>query len=254
MDRIQRVSCVIGTAGHVDHGKTSLVRALTGIDTDRLAEEKRRGVSIELGYAYLDFGADSGNIRAAVVDVPGHERFIKNMLAGATGMDLVLFAVAADDGVMPQTREHLNILRLLGIKNAIFALTKCDVALPERIDEVERDLRRLLSATVFKDAPFARVSAVTGHGIQGLKKLIRERIVQRSPATGAFFRLPVDRIFSIAGFGTVVAGTIASGSVGTGDALLCFPSGHKCKVKGIQSLFLNVNEADAGQRAALNIP
>lgn len=254
MDGIQRVSCIIGTAGHVDHGKTSLVRALTGIDTDRLAEEKRRGVSIELGYAYLELGADNGNIRAAVVDVPGHERFIKNMLAGATGMDLVLFAVASDDGVMPQTREHLNILRLLGIKNAIFALTKCDAALPERTDEVERDLRRLLSATVFKDAPFARVSALTGHGIAGLKKLIGERIVQRSPATGAFFRLPVDRVFSIAGFGTVVAGSIASGSVGTGDELLSFPSGHKCRVKGIQSLFLNVNEAGAGQRAALNIP
>lgn len=254
MDGIQRVSCIIGTAGHVDHGKTSLVRALTGIDTDRLAEEKRRGVSIELGYAYLDLGADSGNIRAAVVDVPGHERFIKNMLAGATGMDLVLFAVASDDGVMPQTREHLNILRLLGIKNAIFALTKCDAALPERTDEVERDLRRLLSGTVFKDAPFARVSAVTGHGIAGLKKLIRERIVQRSPAAGAFFRLPVDRVFSIAGFGTVVAGSIASGSVGTGDELLSFPSGRKCRVKGIQSLFLDVNEAGAGQRAALNIP
>lgn len=254
MDGIQRVSCIIGTAGHVDHGKTSLVRALTGIDTDRLAEEKRRGVSIELGYAYLDLDFDSVNIRAAVVDVPGHERFIKNMLAGATGMDLVLFAVASDDGVMPQTREHLNILRLLGIKNAVFALTKCDATLPERTDEVEKDLRRLLSGTVFKDAPFARVSAVTGHGIAGLKKLIRERIVQRSPAAGAFFRLPVDRVFSIAGFGTVAAGSIASGSVSTGDELLSFPSGHKCRVKGIQSLFLNVNEAGAGQRAALNIP
>ena len=185
--------------------------------------------------------------------MPGHERFIKNMLAGATGMDLVLFAVASDDGVMPQTRVHLNILRLLGIKNAIFALTKCDVALPERTDEVEKDLRRLLSGTVFKDAPFARVSAVTGHGIAGLKELIRERIVQRSQAA-ALFRLPVDRVFSIAGFGTVVAGSIASGSVGTGDELLCFPSGHKCRVKGIQSLFLDVNEAGAGERAALNIP
>lgn len=253
-EKTSRISCVIGTAGHVDHGKTSLVRALTGIDTDRLPEEKRRGLSIELGFAYIELdGKEGETIRAAIVDVPGHERFVRNMLAGVTGIDMALFCVAADDGVMPQTIEHLDILALLSVRSAVFAVTKCDLAAEGRVAEVEEDIRGLIKGSPLEGAPLIRVSTVTGAGIDGLKKLIKESLVKRVPSPEGFFRLPVDRSFSIAGFGAVVTGTVASGAAKKGDELICFPLGARVKVRGLQSLHLEAEEVSVGQRAALNI-
>ncbi|MEE9613504.1 MAG: GTP-binding protein, partial [Thermodesulfobacteriota bacterium] len=199
--------CIIGTAGHVDHGKTALVKALTGIDTDRLREEKRRGVSIELGFARLTL---PGGLDAALVDVPGHERFIRNMLAGVTGIDMVLFCVAADDGVMPQTREHLEIVHLLGVERGVFVITKTDLVTPERVKEVAGDIRALLSPTVLKGSRVVAVSTATGEGIDELKGQLSDMVEgaeggERS-GPSAFFRLPIDRSFSIKGFGTVVTG------------------------------------------------
>lgn len=259
--------CVIGTAGHIDHGKTSLVRALTGMDTDRLPEEKERGISIDLGFAHMDFDAGSGRVvKAAFVDVPGHERFIKNMLAGATGMNVVLFAIAADDGVMPQTTEHLDVVRLLGIKKGIFVITKTDLASPERIDEVKKKVKALIKNTVLSGSPVIGVSTVTGEGMDELKGLIRAQVLQSAASgaadTGVFFRLlppdalfrlPIDRVFALKGFGTVVTGTIASGSVKRGDELVLFPSGKPVRVRGIESLHTSVDEAGRGERAALNL-
>ncbi len=246
--------CVIGTAGHIDHGKTSLVKALTGIDTDRLPEEKKRGLTIDLGFAHMDLEAEGGKIRAAIIDVPGHERFIRNMLAGTTSIDFVLFVVAADDGIMPQTREHLDIVRLLGIKKGIFAITKSDLATVERIAEVRAEVEALLKDTALEGSPIIPVSVVTGKGVEGLKGLIGRNIgrVERGSLKG-FFRLPIDRSFTVKGFGTVVTGTVASGSVIKGAEVICFPSGDKVKVRGMQSLYADVEEAFAGQRAALNI-
>jgi len=253
---IKRITCIIGTAGHIDHGKTSLVKALTGIDTDRLAEEKKRGVSINLGFAYMDLeGCKEGELeRAAIVDVPGHERFIKNMLAGVTGMDIVLFVVAADDGIMPQTREHLDIVHLLGVKRGIFVITKSDLVGPERSAEVRRDIGRLVQNTVLNGSPVVEVSVVTGKGLVELKGLIREFAIKSRRTSGdGFFRLPVDRSFPVKGFGTVVTGTVASGSIKKGAEALLFPAGVKVKVRGMQSLYLDAEEVSAGERAALNI-
>src|SRR5918992_1575439 len=181
---------IIGTAGHIDHGKTSLIKALTGQDTDRLKEEKERGISIDLGFAYLELPDGS---RAGIVDVPGHERFIRNMLAGAHGMDLVLFTVAADDGVMPQTEEHLDILHLLGIKRAIFLITKTDLVPPARIHEVEEDIRILTLGTSLEDSPILPFSSVTGQGLDELRKMISEQVKGCGKEAGnGYFRLPVD--------------------------------------------------------------
>ncbi len=252
--------CVIGTAGHIDHGKTSLVRALTGMDTDQLPEEKKRGISIDLGFAHMDFDDGKGGRvihRAAFIDVPGHERLIKNMLAGATGINFVLFAIAADDGVMPQTKEHLDVVRLLGVKRGIFAVTKIDLVSPERVDEVKEMAAALIKNTALSGSPVIGVSTVTGVGMDELKGLIRDRVL--SSAThgaldaDAFFRLPVDRVFALKGFGTVVTGTIASGSVKKGDELLLFPSGKSVRVRGIESLHATVDTAGRGERAALNL-
>ncbi|MBI5491594.1 MAG: selenocysteine-specific translation elongation factor [Deltaproteobacteria bacterium] len=246
--------CVIGTAGHIDHGKTSLVRALTGIDTDRLPEEKKRGLTIDLGFAHLDLDTKEGRVRAAIVDVPGHERFIRNMLAGTTGIDFVLFVVAADDGVMPQTREHLDIVRLLGIRKGIFAVTKKDLVSDERVAEVKTGVESLLKNTVLEGSPIIPVSTVTGDGIEALKDLIRQNIgIGGRAGEDGFFRLPIDRSFTIKGFGTVVTGTVASGSIRKGDEAVCFPGGERVKVRGMQSLYREVDTASAGQRAALNI-
>ncbi len=250
----KRIACVIGTAGHIDHGKTTLVKALTGIDTDTLAEEKKRGVSINLGFAHLDFSLNGEEIRAAIVDVPGHERFIKNMLAGVTGIDLVLFTVAADDGVMVQTIEHLDIVRLLGIKKGIFAITKSDLADEGRIEEGRRDIRTLLSGTGLDASPIVVVSATTGNGLGELKGLIFELVVEAvRSCSGPFFRLPVDRSFPIKGFGTVVTGTVASGTASKGSEVACYPTGAKLKIRGIQSLYLDTETVSEGQRAAFNI-
>lgn len=247
------ICAVIGTAGHIDHGKTSLVAALTGIDTDTLKDEKRRGISIDLGFAHMDVESNGGKARAAFVDVPGHERFIRNMLAGVTGMDMVVFAVAVDDGIRPQTLEHLDIVRFLGIKNAVFAMTKCDLADEERKAEVEKEIGRLIKDTALGGSPIIRVSTVTGQGVAGLKALIKERIANRRSDKDGLFRLPIDRSFSVHGFGAVVTGTVASGSIKKGDEAVLFPGGAKVRVRGIQSLHLDADEARAGQRAALNI-
>ncbi len=262
MPLIKRISCIIGTAGHIDHGKTSLVKALTGIDTDRLIEEKKRGVSIDLGFAYMDFNDGLQSVensgvkswRAAIVDVPGHERFIKNMLAGVTGIDIVLFAVAADDGIMPQTREHLDIIHLLGVKKGIFVITKSDLVESSRLAEVKKDVELLIEDTLLKGSPIIPVSVVTGSGIPDLKELIRVNVIKsRRFSREGFFRLPVDRSFPVKGFGTVVTGTVASGSIGKGGEAIVFPAGSMVKVRGIQSLYLEADEVSAGERAALNL-
>jgi len=253
MPSITRISAVIGTAGHIDHGKTSLVKALTGIDTDTLKEEKKRGLSIDIGFAYLDFDGAGGALRAAVIDVPGHERFIKNMLSGTTGIDMALFVVAADDGIMPQTLEHFSICALLGIKKAVFAVTKCDMAQAPRIREVEDAILKLIKGTAFEGSVIQPVSSVTGEGVANLKKQIEKTLAPRARDNGGFFRLPIDRSFSVQGFGTVVTGTVASGSIKKGDRAICFPLMKEARVRGLQSLFMEADEVNAGMRAAVNI-
>ncbi len=249
-----RIACIIGTAGHVDHGKSSLIKAVTGIDTDTLAEDKRRGLSIELGFARIDLDdGDGQGVMAAVVDVPGHERFIRNMLAGITGVDMVLFVVAADDGVMAQSREHLDIVRLLGVTNVIFVITKCDLVEAERPLEVEAALRELIRATPLEGSPVVMVSTLAGDGIEDLKGLIRERLRERARGATGLKRLPVDRSFAVKGFGTVVTGTVASGEIKKGDTLTCCPGGAEVKVRGLESLHASVDSVGAGERAALNI-
>lgn len=254
MPEIHRTSCIIGTAGHIDHGKTTLVKALTGIDTDRLAEEKRRGVSIDLGFAYMDLDLEGKKTRAALIDVPGHEKFIRNMLAGTSGIDFVLFVVAADDGIMPQTREHLDIVHLLGIKKGIFVITKTDLVADVRAAEVKKEIELLIRDTALEGSPIVNVSYATGEGIEGLKGLIKDNIMALGGARVAgFFRLPVDRSFTVKGFGTVVTGTVASGSIKKGGEAVHFPNGRALRIRGIQSLYLNAETVFAGERAALNL-
>jgi selenocysteine-specific elongation factor len=242
---------IIGTAGHIDHGKTSLIKALTGQDTDRLKEEKERGISIDLGFAHFDL---PDGTQAGVVDVPGHERFIKNMLAGAHGIDLVLFTVAADDGVMPQTEEHLDIVHLLGVKMAIFAITKADLVPPARILEVEEEIKILTLGTLLEDAPIVPVSSVTGQGLPELKQLISETLksCDKAPRNG-YFRLPVDRAFVMQGHGVVVTGTALSGEVKTGDHVRCLPGGELFRVRSVQVHGRSMDTAGWGQRVALNL-
>src|SRR5262245_19331765 len=205
---------ILGTAGHIDHGKTSLVKALTGIDCDRLPEEKARGITIDIGFATLDLG----DYRLGIVDVPGHERFIKNMLAGATGIDLVVLIIAADDSIMPQTREHLEILKLLGIRHGVIALTKCDLVDETTREVVELDIRDLVQGSCLEIAPIIRTSAHTGMGIDELKKAIAETCAQVEARTGAeWFRLPIDRSFIVQGHGTIVTGSVHGGSPKVGD-------------------------------------
>ena len=242
---------IIGTAGHVDHGKTALVKALTGFDTDRLEEEKRRGITIELGFAYLDF--DDG-ARAGLVDVPGHEKFIRNMLAGAGGIDLAMLIVAADEGIMPQTVEHLDILTLLGIKNGIVVITKSDLADNEWLEMIEQDVRRFVKGTFLEGAPVIPVSAVTGAGLDTLKKQLRTLVDAVSEKNVRIpFRLPVDRVFPVEGFGTVVTGTLIEGMVHVGDAAELLPSGLLATVRTIQVHGTTAASAGAGQRVALNL-
>jgi selenocysteine-specific elongation factor len=242
---------IIGTAGHIDHGKTSLVKALTGQDTDRLKEEKERGISIDLGFAYLDL---PDGTRAGVVDVPGHERFIRNMLAGAHGIDLVLFAVAADDGVMPQTEEHLDIVHLLGVERAIFVMTKIDLASPARITEVEDEIRILAAGTSLEHSPIVRFSYVTGQGLDELRACIPRMLESRATqALSGYFRLPVDRVFAIQGHGLVVTGTALSGEVKTGDRVRVLPGDHLFRVRSVQVHNEPVARGTWGQRIALNL-
>ncbi len=242
---------IIGTAGHVDHGKTVLISALTGVDTDRLQEEKQRGISIDLGFA--PFKLPSGRI-AGVVDVPGHEKFIHNMLAGAAGMDLVMLVVDANEGVMPQTREHLDILQLLGIRNGIVVITKIDLVEEEWRELVEDEIREELKGSFLENAPIHSVSAVSGQGIEELKIVIdrlTESLESRS-STGPL-RLPVDRAFVIAGFGTVVTGTLVQGSVRVGQTVSVIPPGLDARVRNIQVHDQDTEEAKAGTRVALNL-
>jgi len=242
---------VLGTAGHVDHGKTSLVKALTGIDTDRLKEEKERGITIELGFASLQLPR---GLTLGIVDVPGHERFIKNMVAGASGVDLLVLVIAADEGVMPQTREHLHICTLLGIRKGLVALTKIDMVDEDWLSLVMDDVHGYLRETFLADAPIVPVSAVTGAGlselVQALDVLAAE--VGEKKDHGVF-RLPVDRVFTMKGFGTVVTGTLVSGSIGVGDDVEILPSRLKAKIRSIQVHNQGVETAEAGQRTAINL-
>ncbi len=247
----RRSRVIIGTAGHVDHGKTTLVRALTGQDTDRLPEEKARGISIDLGFA--EFTLPSGR-RAGVVDVPGHERFIRNMVAGAAGMDLVLLVVAADEGVMPQTREHMDILQLLGVASGLVALTKKDLVDPEWLGLVADEVREALAGTFLEGAPVIPVSGVTGEGLDELKAAVDRLLAEARPRPGGGpARLPVDRAFSVAGAGTVVTGTLLSGSIAPEDRLELLPAGLAVRVRGVQVHGRRVERAIAGQRTAVNI-
>ena len=242
---------IIGTAGHVDHGKTLLVKALTGIDTDRLVEEKKRGITIELGFAHLDF--DDGT-QAGIVDVPGHEKFIKNMLAGAGGIDLAMLVVAADEGFMPQTVEHLGILSLLGIQDGLVVITKCDMADPEWVEMVKEDVRTHVEGTFLEGKPVFTVSAYTGQGISELRQALKE-LVQKAAEKNMRtpFRLPIDRVFSVDGFGTVVTGTIIEGSVSNGDMAEILPGGVQARVRNLQVHDRDVETAYAGQRVAINL-
>lgn len=242
---------IIGTAGHIDHGKTTLIKALTGRDTDRLKEEKERGISIELGFTYFDL--PSGR-RAGIIDVPGHERFIKNMLAGAGGIDVVVLVIAADEGVMPQTREHLNILSLLQVKKGIIAVTKKDMVDQEWLDMIIEQISEEVADSFLKDAKIIPVSSVTG---DGLKELVAEidkvtEVVEEKD-TKNVFRLPVDRSFTVTGFGTVVTGTLISGSISEGDRIEIYPQKIETRVRSIQVHEKNVKTAYAGQRVAINI-
>ena len=243
---------IVGTAGHIDHGKSALVRALTGIDPDRLEEEKRRGMTIDLGFAHLDL--PSGR-RVGIVDVPGHERLIKNMLAGAGGLDLVLLVVAADEGVMPQTREHLDILRFLHVRAGVIALNKVDlVEDPAWLDLVEEDVARLVAGTFLEGAPVIRTSARTGEGLTDLVAEIDRRLDALAPRPGdGLVRLPVDRVFAMAGFGTVVTGTLWSGRIRAGETLEVLPSGMAVRVRQIERHGERVEEVSAGSRTALNL-
>lgn len=242
---------IIGTAGHVDHGKTLLVKALTGIDTDRLVEEKKRGITIELGFAHLDF--DDGT-QAGIVDVPGHEKFIKNMLAGAGGIDLAMLVVAADEGFMPQTVEHLGILSLLGIQDGLVVITKCDMADPEWVEMVKEDIRTHVEGTFLEGKPVFTVSAYTGQGIPELRQALKE-LVQKAAEKNMRtpFRLPIDRVFSVDGFGTVVTGTLIEGSVSNGDMAEILPGGVQARVRNLQVHDRDVETAYAGQRVAINL-
>ena len=243
---------VVGTAGHIDHGKSALVKALTGIDPDRLEEEKRRGMTIDLGFAHFDL---PGGRRVGIVDVPGHERLIRTMLAGATGIDLVLLVIAADEGVMPQTREHLDILRFLDVDRGIVVLNKIDLVTdPEWVPLVTEDIRTLIAGTFLEGAPVVPVSARTGEGLPRLVAAIEEALAEvPTRQVDAPTRIPIDRSFTMAGFGTVVTGTLWTGRVRTGDALELLPSGLEVRVRHVQSHGAEITEAVAGQRVALNI-
>jgi selenocysteine-specific elongation factor len=241
---------VIGTAGHIDHGKSSLVLALTGTDPDRLAEEKARGITIDLGFAHLELQGTTFDF----VDVPGHERFVKNMLAGATGIDAVLLVVAADESVMPQTREHFEICRLLGVSSGAIALTKVDLADPDTLDVVRLDVQELVAGSFLEQAPVVAVSARTGEGLEGLRAALARVAGRASPrrADGPA-RIPVDRVFSVKGFGTVVTGTLASGTLHTDAEVIALPRRRPLRVRGLQVHGQPTTTAVAGQRVALNL-
>lgn len=243
---------IIGTAGHIDHGKTTLIKALTGRNTDRWEEEQRRGITIDLGFTYFDL--KSGN-RVGIIDVPGHEKFINNMVAGVVGMDLVILVVAADEGIMPQTREHMDILGELGIEKSILVLNKCDLVDEEWIELVEEEIQEELQGTFLEKAPVVKVSAATGQGISELietiEHLTTDEVVEKDIYT--IPRLPVDRVFSLSGFGTIITGTLLAGTICKEDTLQMYPIGKECKIRSIQVHGENVDKCYAGQRVAINI-
>jgi len=243
-------SVIVGTAGHIDHGKTTLVRALTGVDADRLPEEKRRGITIDLGFAELDLG----DVRVGFVDVPGHERFVKNMLAGAHGIDLVALVIAADEGVMPQTREHFDICRLLGVRAGLVVLTKADAVDEELLELVRLEASELVAGSFLEGAPVVAASARTGQGVEELKEVLRA-LALAAPERGgdAVARLPVDRSFTMRGFGAVATGTLVAGEVKEGEELELLPTGARVRVRGLQVHGAGVREARAGQRTAVNL-
>ena len=242
---------IVGTAGHVDHGKTQLVKALTGFYTDRLKEEKERGISIELGFAPVEL-ADGQRI--GLVDVPGHEKFIKQMLAGVGGMDLVMLVVAADEGVMPQTQEHLDIIDLLQVKKGLVVVTKADLVEADWLELVQEEIRDVLAGTVLENAPMCAVSAVSGAGIPELKAELQKLAAETPPKTlTGKARLPIDRVFSISGFGTVVTGTLWSGRIKLGDSLQIVPEELTTRARSLQVHGKAVEEALAGQRTAINL-
>jgi selenocysteine-specific elongation factor len=260
-------SIIVGTAGHIDHGKTALVRALTGIDADRLPEEKRRGITIDIGFADLELG----DVRIGFVDVPGHERFVKNMLAGAHGIDVVALVIAADEGVMPQTREHFDICRLLAVREGLIVLTKKDLVDEDLLALVRAEAKEMVAGSFLAEAPIVAASSRTGEGIEELKKTLREvgaRVSSRSQE--ALTRLPIDRVFSMSGFGTVITGTLISGEINEGDDLELLPgalspglasartaradqAGKRLRVRGLQVHGAKVKQASAGQRTAVNL-
>ncbi|MCD6380549.1 selenocysteine-specific translation elongation factor [bacterium] len=240
---------IIGTAGHVDHGKTEIVKALTGKDTDRLSEEKSRGISIVLGFAPIDLGV---GIRAGIIDVPGHEKFIKNMVSGVVGVDLVIFVIAADEGVMPQTREHFEIVRMLGVNAGIIVITKMDLADSELARIVESEAKDLLKNTPLENSPFVHTSTVSGEGLDELKRILADKCKQiTEKKDNGFFRIPVDRVFSKTGIGTIVTGTTWSGKTYPGDELVLEPLGRKVRVREIQTFDTSLEETSIGMRIAL---
>ena len=243
---------IIGTAGHIDHGKTTLIKALTGRNTDRWEEEQRRGITIDLGFTYFDL---KNGDRVGIIDVPGHERFINNMVAGVVGMDLVMLVVAADEGIMPQTREHMDILGQLGIEKSILVLNKVDLVDEEWLELVEEEIREELDGTFLEGSPIAKVSATTGQGIPELvemiEKLTAEEVEQKDINT--IPRLPIDRVFSLSGFGTIITGTLLAGTITKEDTLQIYPIGKECKIRSIQVHGQDMERCYAGQRVAINL-
>src|SRR6202167_2535068 len=255
-------SVIVGTAGHIDHGKTALVKALTGIDADRLEEEKRRGITIDIGFAHLELpAADGGRIRLGFVDVPGHERFVRNMLAGVGGIDLVLLVIAADEGIKPQTREHFDICRLLAIPRGITVLTKSDTVDAETLEAVRLEVADYLRGSFLDPAgvdrarsPIIAVSSLTGAGLEELKSALAHVASEvAAKDSTALARLPIDRVFTMKGFGTVVTGTLVAGTIRKEDELEVFPGGERVRVRGVQVHGAAAESAVAGQRTALNL-
>jgi len=243
-------SVIVGTAGHIDHGKSTLIESLTGTNPDRLEEEKRRGITIDLGFAFLE----ENGVRYGFVDVPGHERFVKNMLAGASGIDLVLLVIAADEAIKPQTREHFDICRLLGVQGGVIALTKSDVSDKDARELARLEIEEFVKGTFLQDAPILEVSAKTGQGLAELKTALQEAAREvRAKDSGRYFRLPIDRSFSVKGFGSVVTGTLLSGQVNLGEEVELLPEGKVLRVRGLQTGGRSVERAEAGQRTAINL-
>jgi selenocysteine-specific elongation factor len=256
-DSVTMKSIIVGTAGHIDHGKTALVKALTGIDADRLEEEKRRGITIDLGFAHMELpGAGGAMLRLGFVDVPGHERFVRNMLAGVGGIDLVLLVIAADESIKPQTREHFDILQLLGVQRGITVLTKSDAVDAETLDVVRLEVEEFLRGTFLEtpNSPVVAVSALTGAGLDNLKRAMIAAAAQvQARDSGALARLPIDRVFTMKGFGTVVTGTLVAGTIRREEELEVFPTGRRVRVRGVQVHGQMADFASAGQRTALNL-